>query len=525
MRISNAEYISLGVKDPFLYSSTANWDNLVYLKKKELKILITQKQESEDERDQRRVAEATRALRGVILAAASASSIIAAFVGSPTFFGYLAKFFNLMDILSNLGNINVQFGARFKLVIKFIENLKVPEIGFLARLSPLKDSQFDDSDVDAFRKKDRGTRGKMTGGNEEVFIIRGQNFFLSFTIILIWFLRRILGLCYTEKSRIIGSMTYVYHFMIAIFFFDFQMICTTEVSFFDYSRLRGLPGKFFVSIFASMLILGLTVAEFFQAYRAIWSRLIEGERFYTDKKTTKSDQLILEKYTEGTNLKYPGIQNFIILVGNLRCFLIQIIISSLQLLERAQALLVMALNLAFFVFFVKMIRSRPTFSSKLMLVKECFQECCIMVVLVTITLFSFTEKTSFSGSVAYDVVELFAVFSMIGAAGSELVLLCSAMLQNLKSCWKRGRKSAKIEDFVTKNAEKAKKGAGKEKAFGNSSERQSIGFRPSPQNLAKEVNSVKSSHQTGAKMRVNRNKMNYLRRKRMRASKHPSTKK
>ena len=57
-----------------------------------------------------------------------------------------------------------------------------------------------------------------------------------------------------------------------------------------------------------------------------------------------------------------------------------------------------------------------------------------MLVLVSITIFSFTEKSSFSSSIGYKILEILAVVSIIGAAGSELVMLLTAMCETITSC-------------------------------------------------------------------------------------------
>ena len=203
-------------------------------------------------------------------------------------------------------------------------------------------------------------------------------------------------------------------------------------------------------MFTSIFILVLIVSEFFMAFIIIEKRLKGGEKSTKVVKLSINDRLILEKYTEGINMNYTGVHNYLSLISNLRFFLIQIVIASLQLLNRTQALLVMVVNLVFFIFFMKVICSKVAFSSKLMLVKECVQECCIMVALMTITLFSFTEKTSFSTSIFYQIIELLAVGSMIGAAGSEVFILLYSILDSLKSFCskKKTRSSVKSEKKV-----------------------------------------------------------------------------
>ena len=451
MRFSNTDYLSLEVTDVKVYdqktSGTGTGNQIVYFKNQTYTIKITEKEESEEEKNQEQVARVAKVTRAAVGATATTTSVIVAFSGSSScFFAYLAKFFNLMDILSNLASINVEFGSRFKLIMSFIVNLKIPEIGVLARMSPIKDSEIDDSDVNAYRLKPRGTRAKMTQENDQVFIISGKNFVFSSALVFIWLLLTIFGFCMEKNGKVLGFFAFLYQLMIGLVFYDFQMICSTEVAFFNYSGIRNIPEKFIFSLMISLFVVTLIVSDFGQAFVLIKRGWMTKNGGSGGIGLSSNERLVLERYTEGVNMKCKGVHNYFTLISNIRFFLIQIVISSLQLLNRTQALLILLINLCFFVFFVKVACSVPTFSSKLMLIKEWVQECCIMVVLMTITLFSFTEKTDFSNSIFYQMMEVVAVVSMIGAAGSEFIILCSSILESFKSCYIKRKRVSKIQE-------------------------------------------------------------------------------
>ena len=442
LRFSNTEYLAVAVEAPWIYKPTTEEEEVVYLKENVVEIQIRERKQSEEDKNEEEVVQIAKASSAAIGATATATSAAVACSGSSTFFAYLSKFFNMVDILSNLASINVEHGTRLKMVIRFIEGLKIPEVEFIAKLSPIKDSEIDDPDVDAYLLRPRGTRGKMTEGNDQVFIISGQNFFMSLMIVSLWLLHSLLGLCLSEKSKIVGFVASVYQLIIGVLFFDFQMICSTEIAFFNYTKIREAPPKYILSLLISMFILTLIVSEFFRAYTIIGRRQLEAAQDYL----SSNDKLVLEKYTEGLNMNYTGLHNYLVLFSNLRFFLIQIVISSLQLLNRTQAFIAMITNLAFFLFFMKMICSSVVFTSKLVFVKEVIQECCIMVALITITLFSFTGRTSFSSSIFYQVLELLAVASMIGAIGSEFLILCCSIFDSFKSCCPKKSKAPRTSD-------------------------------------------------------------------------------
>ena len=343
MRVSNTEYIDVDVKDPWVYKS-ASGSQLVYFKKKEVKISIKKKEDGQREQDEKQVAEIAKASRLAIGAIAAASSATIAFTGSSTFFAYLTKFFNIIDILSNLAKINVKLGPRFKLVMIFLENLKIPEIGFLANLSPVKDSDFDEPDSDAYKLIPRGTRGKMTEeGNDGIFITSGQNFFFSLTILLFWLLWLLFRLCFSERSKVLSLISFFYQFSIDLFIFDFQLICTTEIAFFNYNRMRGVPGKFVGSLLISTSILVLIVKEFSGAFDSIGEEVKRKNERKQNKSLSKSEQLIVDLYTEGIEIAQNGkksnsfhnnLHYYLLWIGNVRFFVIQVVIASLQLLNR-----------------------------------------------------------------------------------------------------------------------------------------------------------------------------------------------
>ena len=86
---------------------------------------------------------------------------------------YLIKFFNILDVVSNLGDLNVKFGSAIQIVLNFVNNIRIPEIKFLARLSPIKGSYPDSKDSSAYLTVIRGSRAKMTQENGQVFIASG----------------------------------------------------------------------------------------------------------------------------------------------------------------------------------------------------------------------------------------------------------------------------------------------------------------------------------------------------------------
>ena len=137
------------------------------------------------------------------------------------------------------------------------------------------------------------------------------------------------------------------------------------------------------------------------------------------------------------------------LIDNVRFFVIQLIIASLQLLNRTQALVVFLLNLVYFIYFMVLVIKKPIFSSKLIKIKMVVLECCVMVLILTITVFSFAESPDFSSSDLYKGIELLSILSILGAIGSEFMVMATNIASDIKN-W-CSKKKDKKEVFPSKN--------------------------------------------------------------------------
>ena len=200
----------------------------------------------------------------------------------------------------------------------------------------------------------------------------------------------------------------------------------------------------------TIILIIFLVRELLQATLIIRARGLQGQSSQKEKggdeereNETPCNQLILEKYTEvlnptektknETKSKNDGYPQFIVL-ESLRFFLFQIIIVSLQNLNRCQSVIAFALNLAYFCFFIGALLKAKVFKSKIYLVKEIAQEISLMVLLSAITLFSFTQDSSFASSNAYKVIEILAILSILAAAGGELVVMVKSLYEQILAC-------------------------------------------------------------------------------------------
>ena len=212
----------------------------------------------------------------------------------------------------------------------------------------------------------------------------------------------------------------------------------------------------------------MIIYDFYHGYEMIRvhaTKMISEKKVPKELEISKNDEFILEKYTEGVELDTYGVHSYLTLIENIRFFIMQLIIAGLQLLNRTQALLVFLLNQAFFIYFIRLVFTRKIFSFRLLKINMIVQECSILVLILAITLFSFTEDTRFSSSGVYKAIELISIISILGAIGSQSLVMLSSLYDDLKKiCGKNKDKSKEIwpSKELAKNDEKGHSGKGRE---------------------------------------------------------------
>ena len=171
--------------------------------------------------------------------------------------------------MSNLGNLNVEFGVKIQAALAFIDSIELPELTFLARLSPLKDGEWDSQDSSAHQTLLRGSRGKIKNRNGDVFLGSGKNFIFSLLVLVLGVgIVPALACCLNKKSKTLRMASSIYKTLIGVLFYDYQMIVVTEIAMMDYSGLTKLPFRFWVSLTLSISTLVLILFESF------WSLVI-----------------------------------------------------------------------------------------------------------------------------------------------------------------------------------------------------------------------------------------------------------
>lgn len=374
---------------------------------------------------------------------------------------YLIKYFQILDIISNFGKINIFYTMALRKTIDFIDELGFPTFKFLERMTVIYDGEEDGfEDLYAYQEYRSGKRDKVTTSNEDIFIFQGINFVYSLFLTLTFPLVLVLS-CFTCDSRVykvVKNITNGFHFFIlGTFFFDFQLLVVNGVSIHDFKRNQ--PFKFRFSYIISLTILTMMLYYLNTSYNLLLRksegalmRKIEKKMKKKDKekmektgkkpkgKTGKDkkkqkekvdykDYLILRFFTEELNNSAIKRGSKAVLLDNYRFFAIQVLISTFQLQKMAQSILIFSVNSIYFGFYLKKLsRSKNgkiiydgIFTSFKMITKEiCIQT--FLTIVLGISLFS-EFKVDYKESITYRVFEILAIVMIAVAVIGEFLML------------------------------------------------------------------------------------------------------
>ena len=434
MRYNSSNYLRLSLRSPWIYkpSSRGEHQNTVYLREGwSQKVTLTPKVNSEEEKTYEWAKWFGIDVTAGIGAIAPVGTIMAFILAwSSNFLGSLIRVFNVANVVANIGKMNVKLMTNVNATYTFVD-IKIPEWKFLAKMTPLEDYEWGAKDRDAYQTHLRGTRGKITINNERVFLGSGQSFIISLTILLLRLAVIPVLDCFLNKSNVcLRVVCFTYQLILGVFFYQYQIICVAEIAMIDYERIPDPQFKagFLASLFLSMAVLILMVVEIFNTYRVVQN--IKGAKLNINNEKAKvRDQMsmnkkfTLDRLTRVLNLDESSNQSYykIPLLETLRFFVIQILIASLQLLNKTQIVLVFLVNLAYFVYFFRALLTAKVYKNLFLFIKAVVLEVCLMMLVTTMLVFTFAEDTDFQDSWVHKVLEQGAITGILGAVGVGLV--------------------------------------------------------------------------------------------------------
>ena len=187
-----------------------------------------------------------------------------------------------------------------------------------------------------------GSRGKMAVKNEDVFIIWGQNALMSWVLIIAAFFVLIVGVGYKKEGTIAKLTTKLYMLCITAFFIKFMFVSFTELGL--HNVIITQPWYYRVSYITSLVVINIYVFEILMVWQIVKLKITEKEAL----KMSFRVQLAHEEYTRYMHPDQIKAGNTFLIKDKIRWFIIFLMISSLQLLNRSQAFFIFLVDLVYY---------------------------------------------------------------------------------------------------------------------------------------------------------------------------------
>ena len=294
----------------------------------------------------------------------------------------------------------------------------------------------------------------MVSKNEDVFIFTGQNFFISILILILFAMMKMMERCLQRSNIFLKIVTKGYQSLISVFFFDFQMICFTELAVADPKKLGRHSGNFVLSWAVSFVVVTLTILEQINGFMLMKSAKI-GDKT-NNKKQAKiqqksnrrsvNDETIIQKFSEGLAPNITGFTKLYNVIDGFRFTLMLIIISSLQLLERTQMVILVTISLLYFIYALLVaVSSYRVFESELVKNKIITHEACILVTVFGFCISSFKKDSTWSTTAYFKFTQSMIPVSIVVAVLLEFLMVareCYLGIDSFCSNWKKNKKTS-----------------------------------------------------------------------------------
>ena len=465
----NTELIRIEVDDPWVYKSAPRTtpERVIYFKKRSYDILI-KTQDEEAQIDSMKAAKDIGAFISSSVAVVMVASVLLNLCIriDISVFAFV-KYLNIIEILSSITKVNIKMEPRIQIMIEFLENLKIPQIQQISNLSPIKDSKTGEEDRDAYLRLRRGKRGRFVDTNSDLFIFTGQNYLIVILIFVLFFLMKVIECCVSRpnsKHFLLKIISHGYQILFSTFFFDYQLISFTELAIVDVKRLEHRPAKFSFSWLASVLMVSMTSYEILSGLRLIMTNGLVGgiklqkksrkskKGLQTAGKTVKplapNQVLTIEKFSQGLASEAKGVAKYYNLIDCVRCSAILVVVSSLQLLNRSQIVVIVFICVLHFIHILRVILVHEAiFSSNLIKFKSIAQEVCILITVIGLCIFSFKQGSDFSNTAYYSFIELLICISIAGTVLLELLVIIREIFGGItKICCNEKKAQNKINE-------------------------------------------------------------------------------
>lgn len=252
-------------------------------------------------------------------------------------------------------------------------------------------------------------------------------------------------------SKLAKAATIIYRLFIGFFLFDLDIICLTELT----QKLDMVDQEFsslIASYFCSMLFITIILIDLIMAISLFKANPeLKEERIY--------DNYLVDHYSDDLSLKAQEKMETFAIFGYLRFLLIDILIASMQMLNRTQITLIVFLDIIFFWYFLrKVCKKKNIFNSRFTLIKHLTFEISILIVLVNISVFSYTEKTGFRNTFFSSFLEILTMLCIAVAILGEVLAIVMGIVRVSREACKKWRQKQNTKPVIL--GLKMRRGAG-----------------------------------------------------------------
>ena len=321
--------------------------------------------------------------------------------GVSSFLTFLIKYFQKIQIVKNLRKLNFENGENSEAYYANLDSISLP----FEKLTHtyLKWNKFIHGDKAA--KAVKGSNGKLTKDPDDVFMLSDVNWLTTFIVSTIWICSTLADL-YAEKDDWlkVGS-NFIAALSIDLTYYHLQLVSFSEISTSKFNKktyreiLTGQLTIPEVSIYFAIAFLTFISYDLIKTITLVirtsakrhkgldvgqYHDMVEDLRY--DKK------LLLNKFTHGlaVNRKVSG--SLLTIASTLRYLLIQMVISTLQEMERLQITLVLIIQVLYAGKLVRdLLKKGKTYDSKLNTWKHIIQETALTIVFFIFLIFAFRQ--------------------------------------------------------------------------------------------------------------------------------------
>lgn len=360
---------------------------------------------------------------------------------------FLVKYFQIIDILLNLGKIKIKFGERLEKTFNFLENLKLPGIPeeFINMMKTKNPRVY-------YSKRDVG---KLTSKNEDVFIISGNIGITCLSAVICWvivkfMIRYVLKKIEGDNTRakledqlIIGKrmnkvikekkrdgvfvsfifwlVNMIFKFGFDIYYFDFQLVAFTELSHHKISNFFFQPFDLICSYILSLIIIIVILIELENAYMIMKTGAGE-ERVKT---MNKHKRAILGYYSASLSQEQKFKGSCLFVWSNIRFTIIMALVAGFSFSGVVQVSLILVVDIIFFVYFLKESGKSGFFWGNFTKMNYWMREICILIIILIFLIFGWFEGVEkFEKSWVYQILEVLVVLSVFLTAICEVFSGC-----------------------------------------------------------------------------------------------------